>query len=271
MPTTCLGALHIWWSAPSSVDWKRRVCGPWPGRGVPQRDSAFAWARFRPRRRLSAGWPPPTGWPRKLDAEIGLDDEQLVQLVLRVRRAPGQCVGQRARRRSGVVELPTDRRRRRAASTRPRDSTSIPTSVRWHWFRRNAPPPRTPEGCCPRLVPHQDASFNASRGALAVVALTERPDLLMAATEDRLHQTPARTRASAHDAMDRDPARGGYRGDRFGRRPHRARADARNLPRELRRSGARPTVCGFSNWRSSGVEVRRPGLSLARPVAREVK
>jgi homoserine kinase len=43
-------------------------------------------------------------------------------------------------------------------------------------------------GLLPELVPHADAAFNVSRGALAVVALTSRPDLLMAATEDRLHQ-----------------------------------------------------------------------------------
>lgn len=43
-------------------------------------------------------------------------------------------------------------------------------------------------GLLPDLVPHRDAAFNVSRGALAVVALTERPDLLMAATEDLLHQ-----------------------------------------------------------------------------------
>jgi homoserine kinase len=40
----------------------------------------------------------------------------------------------------------------------------------------------------PEHVSHVDARFNVSRAALLVVALTERPDLLMAATEDRLHQ-----------------------------------------------------------------------------------
>ncbi len=43
-------------------------------------------------------------------------------------------------------------------------------------------------GLLPAQVPHADAAFNVSRGALAVVALTSRPDLLMIATEDRLHQ-----------------------------------------------------------------------------------
>ncbi len=40
----------------------------------------------------------------------------------------------------------------------------------------------------PAQVSHQDARFNLSRAALLVVALTERPDLLMVATEDVLHQ-----------------------------------------------------------------------------------
>lgn len=43
-------------------------------------------------------------------------------------------------------------------------------------------------GLLPETVPHRDAAFNVSRGALAVVALTQRPDLLMTATEDKLHQ-----------------------------------------------------------------------------------
>ena len=40
----------------------------------------------------------------------------------------------------------------------------------------------------PDHVTHEAARFNLSRAALLVVALTERPDLLMAATEDVLHQ-----------------------------------------------------------------------------------
>lgn len=40
----------------------------------------------------------------------------------------------------------------------------------------------------PSRVSHEEARFNISRAALLVVALTERPDLLMAATEDVLHQ-----------------------------------------------------------------------------------
>jgi homoserine kinase len=40
----------------------------------------------------------------------------------------------------------------------------------------------------PDVVGHDVARFNLSRAALLVVALTERPDLLLEATEDQLHQ-----------------------------------------------------------------------------------
>jgi len=40
----------------------------------------------------------------------------------------------------------------------------------------------------PAQVPHGDAAFTAGRAALLVEALSRRPELLMAATEDRLHQ-----------------------------------------------------------------------------------
>ncbi len=37
-------------------------------------------------------------------------------------------------------------------------------------------------------MPHQDAIFNVSRSALLVAALIQSPELLFAATEDKLHQ-----------------------------------------------------------------------------------
>lgn len=40
----------------------------------------------------------------------------------------------------------------------------------------------------PKQVPHEDAVFNVSRSALLIAALTQSPELLMEATEDRLHQ-----------------------------------------------------------------------------------
>jgi homoserine kinase len=51
----------------------------------------------------------------------------------------------------------------------------------------------------PETVPHVDAARNAGRAALLVEALRSRPDLLMAATEDALHQ-PYRAEAMPRTA-----------------------------------------------------------------------
>lgn len=40
----------------------------------------------------------------------------------------------------------------------------------------------------PASVPHEDAVFNVSRSALLIAALIQSPELLLEATEDRLHQ-----------------------------------------------------------------------------------
>ncbi|MCV2488754.1 homoserine kinase [Geodermatophilus sp. YIM 151500] len=52
-------------------------------------------------------------------------------------------------------------------------------------------------GLLPDLVPHADAAYNAARAALLVHALAAEPGLLLAATDDRLHQ---RQRAAAMPA-----------------------------------------------------------------------
>ena len=51
----------------------------------------------------------------------------------------------------------------------------------------------------PSSVPHEDAIFNVSRSALLIAALIQSPELLLAATEDRLHQS---YRASAMPETD---------------------------------------------------------------------
>ena len=51
----------------------------------------------------------------------------------------------------------------------------------------------------PESVPHEDAIFNVSRSALLIAALTQSPELLLAATEDKLHQS---YRASAMPETD---------------------------------------------------------------------
>lgn len=54
-------------------------------------------------------------------------------------------------------------------------------------------------GLAPLNVPREDAVFNVSRSALLIAALTQSPELLMAATEDKLHQS---YRAHAMPATD---------------------------------------------------------------------
>jgi homoserine kinase len=52
----------------------------------------------------------------------------------------------------------------------------------------------------PASVPHEDAIFNVSRSTLLIAALTQSPELLLVATEDRLHQS---YRAAAMPETDR--------------------------------------------------------------------
>ena len=76
------------------------------------------------------------------------------------------------------------------------------TSQRYHAVRLDAHPgirpvalvagaeslTSTTRGLLPERVPLVDAAFTGSRTALSVLAFTQRPELLLAATEDRLHQ-----------------------------------------------------------------------------------
>jgi homoserine kinase len=129
----------------------------------------------------------------------------------------------------------------------------------------------TARGLLPAEVSHRDAVFNASRAGLLVAAMTQRPDRLLEATQDRLHQ-PYRV-----DAM---PATGRLLSDL------RARGIATVV------SGAGPTVLALCDsrrqqasdvaavagdatdcaWRVeapgvdlTGAVVRRPAVGLAGP------
>lgn len=70
-----------------------------------------------------------------------------------------------------------------------------------------APEPVSTElarGLLPARVPHEDASLNAGRAALLVAALTARPEALLDATEDRLHQDyRAPAMPATHDLVGR--------------------------------------------------------------------
>ncbi|MBM7457402.1 homoserine kinase [Rhodococcus coprophilus] len=126
------------------------------------------------------------GLVRKVAPERVLDDAQLVQLASEFEGHPDNAS---ASVLGGAVvswseaDAGCEQRRYRAVSLRVhRDikAVALVPSVRSSTAHTR--------GLLPTLVPHRDAAFNVSRAALAVVALTERPDLLMSATEDLLHQ-----------------------------------------------------------------------------------
>ena len=70
--------------------------------------------------------------------------------------------------------------------------------------REERVPTKDARRALPREVPLADASFNVSRAALAVLALTTRPELLIDALEDRLHQGRRLPLAPASRAMFED-------------------------------------------------------------------
>jgi len=126
-----------------------------------------------------------------------------------------------------------------------------------------APAPVSTElarGLLPGQVPHSDAARNAGRAALLIAALTVRPEVLLDATEDWLHQNyRARAMPATHDLVDRLRAAG--------------------LPAVV--SGAGPSVLALLTsgqgrdrvdsiveetgikWRVSPLDVERQGASVA--------
>ncbi|HWD01509.1 MAG TPA: homoserine kinase [Amycolatopsis sp.] len=104
-------------------------------------------------------------------------------------------------------------------------------------------------GLLPLHVPHSDAAHSAGRTALTVLAMTQKPSLLLAATEDRLHQE--------------------YRSGAYPASSELVRAlRARSIPATI--SGAGPTVLALtetgilpSDVDVAGFEVRELGLDLA--------
>jgi homoserine kinase len=98
-----------------------------------------------------------------------------------------------------------------------------------------APAPVSTEvarGLLPRSVPHRDAARNAGRAALLIAALTCRPEALLDATEDRLHQDyRAPAMPATHDLV--------------------ARLRAAGMPAVV--SGAGPSVLAFLDSGDSGI------------------
>ena len=68
----------------------------------------------------------------------------------------------------------------------------------------------------PESVPHEDAVFNVSRSALLIAALIQSPELLLAATEDKLHQSYRASAMPETDALIRMLRAARPRGRRLG-------------------------------------------------------
>lgn len=113
-----------------------------------------------------------------------LTDEHLVQLSSEFEGHPDNAA---ASVLGGVVISWTDRAE--SSVTYRAVRTAVDPSIRATVFipEQTSSTAQT-RGLLPAVVPHEDAAFNASRAALMSVALSTRPELLMAATEDRLHQ-----------------------------------------------------------------------------------
>ncbi|GLF94671.1 homoserine kinase [Streptomyces yaizuensis] len=109
-----------------------------------------------------------------------LDDTALLELATEIEGHPDNVA---ACLFGGFTLAWTDRGAARAIRMEPADSV-VPVV-----FVPEKPVlTETARGLLPRTVPHVDAAANAGRAALLVEALTRRPELLLPATEDRLHQ-----------------------------------------------------------------------------------
>ncbi|MFC9965827.1 homoserine kinase [Nocardia ignorata] len=130
---------------------------------------------------LAAG----AGLAAKFDPALRLDGDRLVQLASEFEGHPDNAA---ASVLGGVVVswTETDAEARAYRAVRLDPARALRPVVLIPQERSSTAHTR---GLLPEQVPHGDAAFNVSRAALAVVALTERPDLLMPATADRLHQT----------------------------------------------------------------------------------
>jgi homoserine kinase len=137
-------------------------------------------------------------------------------------------------------------------------------------------------GLLPSQVPHADAARNAGRSALLVAALTARPEALLDATEDWLHQDyRAPAMPATHDLLRRLRAAGipavvsgagpsvlafladGGTGARHAGSSGRAVPDSRALASSVLDSTVQEAGIG---WHVSPLDVERQGASVASAV-----
>lgn len=114
------------------------------------------------------------------EGESRLDDERLLQVAAGIEGHPDNVA---ACLYGGLTLAWTESGHARALRRDP--STALVATV-------FVPPTRAStelaRSLLPDEVPHVDAAANAGRAALLLEALTHRPDIVLAATEDRLHQ-----------------------------------------------------------------------------------
>lgn len=110
-----------------------------------------------------------------------LDPDRLLQVAVDIEGHPDNVA---ACLRGGAVLAYLSRSGWRAERLAPHQDLRLAVLVPEHERLPTADARRV----LPREVPLADAAFNLGRAALAVLALTERPDLLPEALEDRLHQ-----------------------------------------------------------------------------------
>ena len=231
-----------------------------PGR--PGDGAAFdAWAappglrlRCDNRSRTAAGLgrPRPRSWPASALARglvtggsLLMDDDAVLRARRRARGPPRQ-------RRAGVV---TAASRSPASTATGSGRCTLAVDPRVHG-RRVRPADRCRDRARTRAaagrVPHADAAANAGRAALLVAALTRQPELLLAATEDRLHQE------YRDPAMPRDAS------------PWSGRCGPTGCPAVV--SGAGPTVLVLTDGRQQPTVARRAagrdGATLVVPLDR---
>lgn len=114
-------------------------------------------------------------------------------------------------------------------------------------------------GLLPETVPHADAAFTAGRAALLVHALTADPSLLMAATEDRIHQLQRAPGMPESVELVRVLRAEGYPATISGAGPSVlviAGADERLVPL------VRRVVADPASWRTARVGIDRAGARL---------
>ena len=109
-----------------------------------------------------------------------VSDDDVLDLASRLEGHPDNVA---AALRGGFVVAWTDRDRARSVSLTP-DPRVLPVVCVPGWTMST----QQARVLLPADVPHADASFTAGRAALLVASLCRHPELLLEATEDRLHQ-----------------------------------------------------------------------------------